>query len=73
MSAIKNARNVLIPEIGLGMKFSFREVIEMKMRSKMLYLGLLTALLGGVVLSGCGEAEQETNEAKNEVKQEANE
>lgn len=45
----------------------------MKMRSKMLYLGVLTALLGGVMLSGCGEAKQETNEAKNEVKQEANE
>lgn len=46
----------------------------MKIRfQKLLCLGVMTALLGGVMLSGCGEAKQETDEAKNEVRQETSE
>lgn len=40
---------------------------------KLLCAALLMALLGGVVMAGCGQAEEEVGEAKNKVRQEANE
>ncbi len=40
---------------------------------KLLCAVLLTALLGSVAVSGCGKAEEEKDEVKNEVKQETNE
>ncbi len=36
-------------------------------------LVLVGTMLGSVAMSGCGKAEEEVGEAKNEVKQEANE
>lgn len=53
-----------------------REVSKIKaliQSKKLLCAVLLTALLGGVVMTGCGKAEEEAGEVKNEVRKEANE
>lgn len=39
---------------------------------KLLCAALLTAMLGSVAMAGCGKAEEETNEAKNEVREKVN-
>lgn len=40
---------------------------------KLLCGALLTVLLGGAAECGCGKAEEEKNEVKNEVRKKANE